>query len=264
MTPTPSITDEQLMAFADDELSGAEHDNIAAAVAADPALAERLAQQRRLREQLQRAFAGELDEPVPERLLQAVAPAAAPAPAPARAPVISLARHRAAVEAARTPAAPRARPGWVQWGGLAASIAIGVLIGHFGWPGGNAAHDGFALEAGKLVARGPLQASLSTQTAATPEPGAAVQLHFSFVDQAGRYCRTFSTSGNAGLACREGSDWAAQWLVDSPPGATPPGGMRQAGSALPAALLAEVDRRIDGPPLDAAAEQQALQRGWQR
>jgi len=263
MNPTP-ITDEQLMAFADGELAGAERDSVAAAVAADPALAERLAQQQRLRARLNAAFADELDEPVPERLLQAVAPAPAPAPAPARAPVISLARHRAAVEAARTPAAPRAHSGWVQWGGLAASIAIGVLIGHFAWPGSSAAPDGFALEAGKLVARGPVQASLSTQTAATPEPGAAVQLHFSFVDQAGRYCRTFSTSGDAGLACREGNDWAVQLLVDSPTGAAPSGGMRQAGSALPAALLAEVDRRIDGPPLNAAAEQQALQRGWQR
>lgn len=261
MTPTP-ITDEQLMALADGELAGAERDSVAAAVAADPTLAERLAQQQRLRARLNTAFADELDEPVPERLLQAVA--RAPAPAPARAPVISLARHRAAVEAARVPATPSARPSWVQWGGLAASIAVGVLIGHFGWPGSSAAPDGFALEAGKLVARGPVQASLSTQTAATPEPGAAVQLHFSFVDQAGRYCRTFSTSGNAGLACREGHDWAVQLLVDSPTGAAPSGGMRQASSALPAALLAEVDRRIEGPPLNAAAEQQALQRGWQR
>jgi len=257
INPTP-ITDEQLMALADGELDGTERDRVAAAVAADPALAARLAQQQLLRSRLHAAFADELDEPVPERLLQAVAPA------PARAPVISLARHRATVEAARVPAAPRVRPGWVQWGGLAASIAVGVLIGHFAWPGGNAAPDGFALQAGHLVARGPVRASLSTQTAATPEPGAAVQLHFSFVDQAGRYCRTFSTGGNAGLACREGQDWAVQLLVDSPTGAAVSGGMRQAGSALPAALLAEVDRRIDGPPLNAAAEQQALQRGWQR
>jgi hypothetical protein len=38
--------------------------------------------------------------------------------------------------------------------------------------------------------------------------------------------------------------------------------MRQAGSALPPAVLADIDARIDGPSLDVQAERQARAQGW--
>jgi hypothetical protein len=86
----------------------------------------------------------------------------------------------------------------------------------------------------------------------------------SFVDHSGRYCRSFTTSAHAGLACRDDKDWAVQMLVQASPAATATGNARQAATALPPALMAEIDQRIEGPALDAAAEQQALQRGWRR
>jgi anti-sigma factor RsiW len=262
MNPSAPITDEQLMAYADGELAGTERDAVADAVAADPALATRLAQQQRLRDQLREAFADELDEPVPERLLQAVAEL------PARhGHVVSMAEHRAAASP-HLPAPVPAREAanwarWSGWGGLAASVALGVLIGHFAWPGGTGAPDGFVLQEGRLVAQGDVKKALTTQTASRPDAAAPVQTQLSFVDRDGRYCRTFSGHGTAGLACRDGDVWAVPLLVDAPVSSDATT-LRQAGSGLPAALLAEVDRRIEGPPLDAAAEQRALQRGWRR
>jgi hypothetical protein len=237
MNPSAPITDEQLMAYADGELAGEERDVVADAVAADPALSARLAQQQEMRDRLRDAFADELDEPVPERLRQAVSDLPA----------------REAANWAR----------WSGWGGLAASVAFGVLIGHVAWPGGAGAPDGFALQEGRLIAQGDVKKALSTQTASRADAAAPVQTRLSFVDRDGRYCRTFSGHGTAGLACRDGDDWTVPLLVDAPASANATG-LRQAGSALPAALLAEVDRRIDGSPLDAAAEQRALQRGWRR
>jgi negative regulator of sigma E activity len=260
MNPSAPITDEQLMAYADGELAGEERDVVADAVAADPALSARLAQQQEMRDRLRDAFADELDEPVPERLRQAVSDL------PARhGHVVSLAEHRAAPHAP-APAPAREAANWARWsgwGGLAASVAFGVLIGHVAWPGGAGAPDGFALQEGRLIAQGDVKKALSTQTASRADAAAPVQTRLSFVDRDGRYCRTFSGHGTAGLACRDGDDWTVPLLVDAPASANATG-LRQAGSALPAALLAEVDRRIDGSPLDAAAEQRALQRGWRR
>lgn len=62
------IDEETLMAFADGQLSGPQANAVAAAVAGDPVLAEKLAQHRQLRETMASAFAPVLDEPVPPPL----------------------------------------------------------------------------------------------------------------------------------------------------------------------------------------------------
>src|SRR3546814_3269751 len=66
------IDEETLMAFADGQLSGPQANAVAAAVAGDPVLAEKLAQHRQLRETMASAFAPVLDEPVPPSLAAAV------------------------------------------------------------------------------------------------------------------------------------------------------------------------------------------------
>jgi anti-sigma factor RsiW len=71
-----TIADETLMAYADGTLESAERARIAAAIAADPALAQRVALLRAGGEAARRAFAGVLAEPVPPRLLAAIAAAA--------------------------------------------------------------------------------------------------------------------------------------------------------------------------------------------
>lgn len=241
------VTDEMLMAYADGELDAPARAEIERAIAADASLAARLQAQTALRARLQAAYAPELDEPVPERLRQAARP-------PAAGTVIDLAAQRAARQA-RPPG-----DAWWRWGGLAASVLLGVLLGRL-WPAAAPAGD-VALHEGRLVARGVLAQALSTQRAAAPTADAAVAVQLTFLDRAGAYCRTFSTAGAAGLACRSGADWHVTLLAEAEPAGG--GVMRQAASALPPAVLGAVDQRIDGRPLDAQAEQAALQRGWQR
>lgn len=241
------VTDEMLMAYADGELDAPARAELERAIAADAALAGRLQAQMALRARLQAAFAPELDEPVPERLRQAARP-------PTPGTVVDLAAQRAA----RRTAPPA--DAWWRWGGLAASVLLGVLIGRL-WPAAGPAGE-FAEQDGRLVARGAVAQALSTQRAAAPAAAAAVAVQLSFVDQAGAYCRTFSTASVAGLACRSGDDWNVQLLAEAEPASA--GTLRQAASALPPAVLGAVDQRMAGRPLDAQAEQAALQRGWRR
>lgn len=242
------ISDATLMAYVDGELDAAARGEVQRAIAADAALAERVREQSALRARLQAAFAPPLDEPLPERLLQALQPA----PAAPR-PVTDLGSARDARGARAW------MRDWTAWGGIAASLLAGVLIGQQTGGGDTVA---FETQGGRLVARGAVEQALSTQLASAPDDGAAVTVQLSFIDKAGHYCRTFSTAATAGLACRDGGQWLLQQsaAVEAAPG----GAMRQAASALPATILGAVDQRIDGTPLDAAAEQAALRGGWQR
>jgi anti-sigma factor RsiW len=63
-----SVTDEQIAAYADGELQGADKARIAEAIAADPALAQKLDAHKALKAKLGAHFAPILDAPVPDRL----------------------------------------------------------------------------------------------------------------------------------------------------------------------------------------------------
>jgi hypothetical protein len=117
---------------------------------------------------------------------------------------------------------------------------------------------------GQWVAAATLSQALDTQAAATQPADAPVRLATSFVAQDGRYCRSFTLPRDtmAGLACRDGERWRLEVLAKTE--AAPDSAYRTAASPLPPAVLQAMDARIAGAPLDAAAEQQALQRRWQR
>jgi hypothetical protein len=105
-----------------------------------------------------------------------------------------------------------------------------------------------------------LAAALSQQLAGDG-PG-KVAIGVSFVSRGGALCRSFSMGASAGLACRDGGRWILPVLAAADQGAA--GEYRQAGSAMPAAVLEAIDARIAGAALDARAEQAARQRDWQR
>ena len=252
-------SDDILMAYADGELEPASRDELERALAGDASLRERVAALQAQRERVHAAYAPVLDEPMPDRLsalLEVPAPLPVPAPTPARAAagVVSL----DAARAARSPR--RALSSWAQWGGMAASVVLGVLIGTNLTRGG--ADPSIAVQNGQLVAGGAIGQALSTQLASEPVAGAPVAVQLSFVDKAGSFCRSFSTDAVAGVACRQGEAWAVQTLVAAE--RQPTGAMRQAASPLPRAVLDAVDQRIDGAALDARREKQARDRGWQR
>jgi hypothetical protein len=236
-----SLTDERLIAYVDGELDGAARAEVEAAIAADPALAERVAAHRRLRLRLSDAYAGALDEPIPPAWTQLTRSAPSP--------VIDLARERAR----RRPA-----PAWTRWAAIAASLAAGLVIGRLALP---VAPPGLISGAGaSMVARGPLDRALTDQLA-SDEGEAPIRIGLSYRSNEGRYCRTFQArAGLAGLACREGETWRVRMAVSQPP--APRTEYRTAGAETPAAVLSLVDETIAGEPLDAKAEAEARARHW--
>jgi hypothetical protein len=202
----------------------------------DPAIAAAVERHRALRADVAAAFAGILDEPVPARLQP---------PAPAN--VVSL-------EAAREKRTERRRWSWPEWGALAATLVVGVLVGKT-VPGGASAIAG---NGNQVVARGELASALDRQVGG--QGNGAVKVGVSFAARDGAYCRGFVMGSSAGLACREGGQWRIPVLAEAEKEAA--GGYRQAGSALPPAVLDAIDARIAGKPLDAAGEAAARDRGW--
>ncbi len=248
-----TISDETLMAYADGELDAATRASIEAAMQEDPEMAKRVARHRALREAMQGAFSGVLEEPVPERLIAA---ARGQNSAPKGAVVLTLAR-----EAARRKTSLRS--GW-QPAAIAASLALGVGLGFLAWQGRSGLIQPGS--GGGLVAKAALAEVLSTQLSDDRSPAlVAATAHLSFRAKSGEYCRTFSLTGtdaSSGLACREGNDWKIKALAESPRAATNSGNFRTAASADSPAIRAAVEASIDGEPLDHAGEIAARQAGW--
>jgi hypothetical protein len=280
-----SIDDSTLQAYVDGELDAGATASVDRALRADSALAQRVQALHQQRDALRAAFADIDDEVLPPALQQAAqrlavglagggaggaGGAGGEAAPPPAAPVHSLDAARAE-RAARAPAsaavapAQRAQRAWAPWWGMAASVMLGLALG-FGLGRGDGPAGGdlaFDARSGSLLARGAVAQALGTALASAPDAAAPVAVQLSFIDRSGAYCRTFSTGQLAGLACREGGrHWAVQHLAAAE--AAPAGTLRQAATALPPELLAAVDRRAAGAPLDAAAERAARDRGWQR
>lgn len=243
-------TDDKLMAFVDGELDLAQRADLERALVSDLTMQSRVAALRLQRNRVSAAFATVLDEPMPDRLANLLSSA----PDASLAPVVDL--SSASARNARTQRSTI--PGWAQWGGMAASVALGVVLGV--QVVGRDADASFSVRDGRLIVGGAIGQALSTQLASAGSAQVAVQL--SFVDREGVYCRTFSISAMAGLACRQDGQWAVQTLAARSIPAN--GAMRQAATPLPREVLEAVDRRIAGDALDATRERQARDRGWRR
>jgi len=189
------------------------------------------------RSRMAAAFDDVLKEPVPDRLKALLAEPAAQ--------VVDL----GAVRAQR-----RGMSNWMAWGGMAATLLMGTLIGTRLAPS-----DGDGLDGGRMVATGSIARALESQLASAGTGSVAVQISFKAKD--GRYCRSFSTAASVGLACREADGvWALQQVAAAAP--LPSGGMRQAASSLPPAVLAAVDATMAGEALNADQERAARDAGW--
>jgi len=242
-----SFSDDILMAYADGELDVATRRAVEAAVLRDAALAQRLAHLQSARQRLAGPRRG--------------------------ANVVQLAAVRA-TRAATQQAARKARKGWrwswLEWGALAAVLALGVVVGKFGlagWQPDPQAPPSVAWRDGALVAQGRLALALDqAPSGAGGVYGGSVRIAASFVAADGAYCRSFTAQGGgqgtqelAGLGCKSGAGWKLAVLVQNPAAGT-----RQARAELPAAVQAVVEQRGSGALLDAAAEQEAMQRAWLR
>lgn len=195
------------------------------------------------RHRLASAFDGVLSEPVPDRLKSLLAE-----PAPQVAHVVNLGAVRAKVRHTGP-----AMSSWAAWGGMAATLLLGTLIGTRLAPSGGD-------DPNRLIATGAIAQALDRQLASAPGGPVAVQVSFKAKD--GRWCRSFSTTATAGLACREGDGaWTLQQVAAV---AAASGGMRLAASSLPPSVLAAVDAAMAGEALNAEQERAARDAGWAR
>jgi hypothetical protein len=276
-----TISEETLMAFADGELDAAGRAAVEAAMREDPEVAKQVARHRVLRSRLQVAFAEELADPVPQRLLSVVRDASA-----ARASnVVDLHEARAAsARAAQARAAgqsagaerTQSRTSWRQLGSIAAGVLLGLGIGYVTWRQGGAPIERGA--SGALVANGQLAAALSGQLAAEQAGASAVHINVSYLANSGEYCRSFTlasggaaTAAASGVACKVRQQWQIQALVQGAPVQAAPmqaapengGNYRTAATDVSPVILKLIEGQIQGEPLDAAGESAARRRGWQ-
>ena len=224
------IDEAMLIAWVDGELDEVTRRRVDCAVAQDPALAARLEQHRRLRDRLAGHFAPIAQQDVPASMQALLAPPT----------VVSIAR-------------PSRRWSWMMGGAVAASLLLGLGIGHMaGGPEGP-----IAVKNGAMLAQGSLATALDEQLASTGE-GGSVRIGLSFRRKGGGWCRSFDGAAIAGVACRTDAGWQLQQMV---PGKAQMSEYRQAASADPR-LLSTIDNLIDGAPLDVQAERAAQVAGW--
>jgi hypothetical protein len=260
-----SISNETLMAYVDGELDAAARAEVEAAMRGDAEIERRIAAIRELREKLQAAYEPALAEPVPERLLAVLrAGDALPDPRSADADrVVDLERARIAPRGLRRP-----RPLSLRWrypATLAASVVVAVCVAVFAWP--RAEPLLIQNRGGSLVASGVLARDLSDRLAGDSDAD-GVRIGVSFLARDGQYCRTFSVTGeqaSAGVACRTPERWEIRDLARAKELeiSDAHGDYRTASSSLPPTVLAAVQARIAGEPLDRDGEIRARQSGWQ-
>ena len=230
-------TERMLTAYVDDEMDAATRAVFEVQLNQDPLLQAALHREQRLQELLSGAFVPVLAEPVPDRLSALLI-------RQPQAEVVSLAELRA-----------KRSLGWAQWGGMAASLMLGMLLGHQLLPG-----NAVGQMADASVLAQALNQQLSGQAGGPITPG------LSFMAKGGAYCRSFTSTGaepSAGFACRDGQQWRLRQLEPLPHEAAS-GAYRTAATALPPALLESIDALREGDALDAEAERQARARNWQR
>lgn len=235
-----NITDDILAAYADGELDGAEAARVAAAVAADPALAEKVAAHRALKERLAAHYAPIAEQAVPPHLAALLSGGQNKDKA-GGGDVISF-------------AAARQKRGLVpvlrRWGpiagpALAASLVLAVLQ-----PWNGASPEGYAEPA--------LAAALDSQLVATQPTDAETRILLSFERDGGGLCRAWRGGSEGGIACRDDTGWKIEQQFAL--GESAGGQFRQAGSE--ADLLAAAQDMAAGGALDAEAEKAASERGW--
>ncbi|MGN6057106.1 MAG: anti-sigma factor family protein [Sphingomicrobium sp.] len=234
------LTDETFFAWLDGELDPVEAARVEAEVAADPRLSAMAAEHRAMQAKLKGAFEPVLDAPLPERLLAAIRN-------PAEAEVVDFAQAKKRRES-RWPSIP-------QWGAMAATLAIGVLIGTI------VPHEREAapveVHGGKMYAASALNTALNSELASAPHGD--VRIGITFRDSAGAICRSFTAPASSGLACRDTNGWRLRGLFAAPEGQT--SDYRMAAGMDPN-LAALVDSTMAGEPFDATAEAAAKQKGW--
>lgn len=238
------IFDQQtIMAYVDGECDTVTARRIEKAMATDAALAEQIGRARALRDKLATHYAPVINEEIPDRLTAMLTSTAAP----------NVDNSFAARKAGRDQGTQRRGFGIAQWGAMAASLALGFVVGQYGLDGGS--DNPFMQQGSALIASGPLEHALDRQLASAQTDDSAFRIGLTFRAKSGTICRSFSGEAVSGIGCREGQHWK---MVSTLPGGEQ-NDYRQASSSAMNAVAAEL--MADGP-MDADAERKALESGW--
>lgn len=225
---------EIVMAYVDGEVDLVTAKRIERAMETDAALAARVAAERALRVKLSAHFNPVAADAVPGQL------------------TAMLANVDSSLTGRREAKQRRFGFGPVQWGAVAASLAVGLLAGQFGLGGAGPVAD----HGGALFASGALETALDTQLASTQRRDSPVRIGLTFRDGEGIICRSFEQASASGIACRAGESWQLRRLVSGDAQRT---GYRQAGSPD---IAEAASRMMKGDPFDADAERTASRSGW--
>jgi len=234
---------QTIMAYVDGECDAVTAKRIEKAMASDAMLAEQIGRERALREKLAAHYAPVLSEEIPDRLTAMLTSAAAP----------DVDHSFAARNAGREDSKQRRGFGVAQWGAMAATLALGVIVGQFGLDGGSEAP--FTQQGQALIASGPLEQALDKQLASAQADDSTFRIGLTFRAKSGTICRSFSGEAVSGIGCRDGQHWK---MVSTLPGGEQ-NDYRQASSGAINAAAAEL---MANGPMDADAERKALESGW--
>jgi hypothetical protein len=270
-----TMTDDDCLAvmlYVDGEMLADERAAFDARLAQEPALAGAVAREQALRAKLDAAYAPVLGETVPGGLLDLLA-------LHEPAPVVTLvaANDAASVggnDAHRARLPHASRWSWPQWGAMAASLALGVLLGArvlapVAAPSIDTSVALATTDSGAITAQGALHEALEQRIGGGGDKTmSAVAVGLSFRNQAQQYCRTFTLAGaTAGIACKQDDGWVVAHLehktiASDAPSTLTNGSYRTAGSPFSPALLQAVDDMREGETLDANGEAAARAKGW--
>lgn len=240
-----TFDDETIMAYVDGECDAVTAKRIEAAMASDDNIARRISREQSLRAKLAAHYDPILTEAVPDHLTALLS-----------AKATSNVDTSFAARKAEQQRVEIRRPGMgmAQWGAMAATLVVGILVGHFAIGGGGNAP--FVEDGGALIASGQLENALEKQLASAQSTDSDFQIGLTFRAKSGNICRSFGGKAVSGIACREGQQWQ---MYSTLPGGTA-SDYRQASSSKINELAAEL--MADGT-LDAEAERKLRDAGWQ-
>ena len=224
-----------IAAYVDGELDLVRAKRLEKAMADDASLAKAVEAERTLRARLSAHFDPVAEEPVPDRLAALLSDN------------VSLLDEQRSKKTARW-----YRRSVMQWGAMAASLVVGLMIGGtaLNRDGGYVRDDG-----GILVASGELADALQTQLASTQGTDPKIRIGTSFAAKDSGYCRTFESASLDGIACRAGKDWQLKQTLSG-------NGTSAYRQASAGALAEAAAAMMAGEPMDAGAEKAATEKGW--
>jgi hypothetical protein len=231
-----TISPELLAAYADGELDAGTARTVETEIARDPRLQADLAAHRALRSRLATHFSPIVEQPVPDRLRQAV---------------LADGESSSVIDFAERARKDRGRARPARWGhivgpALAASLVLALL--------------GYSLRpADSSYVHGKVASALDSQLVATQKTDAPVRILLSFQDKHGHYCRGFAQEARAGVACRDARGWR---LLRTFKGTKSDATEYRQASSPDMEVMNAAQNMAAGEAFDAAQEQQAVRQGW--